>query len=192
MKASRRIYLLLYYGIGARLPGSNFPLGSLWRAIRAALCRGFFASAGPAINVEPQVFVADGRYLRLGSGSGLGRGSQVYGAVIGENVMVGPEVVFLKDNHCYSDPAAPIQSQGRTEIAPPIVEDAAWIGQRAVILPGRRIGRGAIVGAGAVVTRDVAPYEIVGGNPARSIGQRLRPIESEQSRSGNSIPSVLG
>jgi maltose O-acetyltransferase len=104
----------------------------------------------------------------------------VYGAIIGENVMVGPEVVFLKNNHRYDDPAVPIQDQGLAEIGPPVVEDWAWIGQRAIILPGRRIGTGAIVGAGAVVTRDVQPYEIVGGNPARSIGRRPRADEHEQ------------
>jgi len=48
----------------------------------------------------------------------------------------------------------------------------AWIGERAIILPGRRVGRGAIVGAGSVVTRDVEPFSIVGGNPARPIGRR--------------------
>jgi maltose O-acetyltransferase len=174
----RRFCLLLYYGVGSRLPSSNFPLGGLWRALRGSLCHGFFASAAPGINVESNVFVADGRYVALGAGSGLGRGSQVYGAVIGENVMVGPEVVFLKDNHRYDDPAVPMHSQGRTRVALPVVEDGAWIGQRAIILPGRRVGEGAIVGAGAVVTRDVPAFEIVGGNPARSIGRRPRPTES--------------
>jgi maltose O-acetyltransferase len=142
--------------------------------IRAWMCRGFLASAGKGINVESGVFVANGRHVSLGSGSGFGTGSRVYGANIGVNVIVGPHVVFLKDNHQYDDPRVPIQSQGLTEIALPIVEDWAWIGERAIILPGRRIGKGAIVGAGAVVTRDVPEYEIVGGNPASTIGQRPR------------------
>jgi maltose O-acetyltransferase len=167
--------LLGYYAVGIRLPDSNFPLGGLWRAIRAWLCRGFFASAGHGINIEPGVFVADGRNVSIGSGSGLGTGSRVYGVEIGENVMVGPHVVFLKDNHRYEDPDVSIQSQGRTGIARPVVEDWAWIGERAVILPGRTVGKGAIVGAGAVVTRDVSDYEIVGGNPARVIGRRPLP-----------------
>jgi maltose O-acetyltransferase len=192
MRARRRICLLLYYAIGCRLPSSNFPLGGLWTATRAALCRGFFASAGTGINVESHVFLADGRYVSLGSGSGLGRGSQVFGAIIGENVMVGPEVVFLKDNHRYEDPAVPMQNQGRSEIARPIVEDGAWIGHRAIILPGRRVGTGAIVGAGAVVTRDVPPYEIVGGNPARPIGKRSRPFECEPLRVTDVVASQLG
>lgn len=57
---------------------------------------------------------------------------------------------------------------------PVTIEDHVWIGARAIILPGVRIGEGAVVAAGAVVTRDVAPYTIVGGNPARLIKQRSR------------------
>jgi acetyltransferase-like isoleucine patch superfamily enzyme len=58
--------------------------------------------------------------------------------------------------------------------SPVAILDDAWIGARAIILPGVTIGRGAVVAAGAVVTRDVAPYSIVGGNPARYIKQRTR------------------
>jgi maltose O-acetyltransferase len=96
----------------------------------------------------------------------------VYGAVIGDNVVVAPKVVFLKDNHRSDDPGRPIGEQGNTDVALPVIEDWAWIGERAIVLPGRRVGKGAIVGAGAVVTRDVEPYSIVGGNPARPIGHR--------------------
>jgi maltose O-acetyltransferase len=51
-----------------------------------------------------------------------------------------------------------------------IIEDGAWIGARAVVLPGVTVGKMAIVGAGSIVTRDVPPYTIVAGNPAREIG----------------------
>lgn len=54
-----------------------------------------------------------------------------------------------------------------------VIEDDCWIGARVIILPGRRIGKGSIIGAAAVVTKDVEPYNIVGGNPARVIKKRL-------------------
>jgi maltose O-acetyltransferase len=54
------------------------------------------------------------------------------------------------------------------------VGDRAWIGYRAIVLPGVSIGEGAVVGAGAVVSRDVPPFTIVAGNPARPIGERSR------------------
>jgi acetyltransferase-like isoleucine patch superfamily enzyme len=55
---------------------------------------------------------------------------------------------------------------------PVTIEDYAWVGCRVVILPGVCIGKGAVVAAGAVVTKDVPPYAIVGGVPARTIGER--------------------
>lgn len=60
-----------------------------------------------------------------------------------------------------------------------IVEDDVWVGFGAIILSGVRIGRGSIVGAGAVVTSDVAAYNVVVGNPARSIGSRFTPNQAE-------------
>ena len=59
---------------------------------------------------------------------------------------------------------------------PVTIGDRAWIGARAIILPNTRIGEGAVVSAGAVVTRDVDPYTIVGGNPARPVGERTRDL----------------
>lgn len=59
---------------------------------------------------------------------------------------------------------------------PQVIEDDVWIGHHAIILPGcRRIGRGSVIGAGAIVTRDVPPYAIVAGNPARVLRQRFEP-----------------
>jgi len=59
---------------------------------------------------------------------------------------------------------------------PVVIEDHVWIGARAIISPGVRIGEGAVVGAGSVVTRDVGPYTIVAGNPARFIKERTRDL----------------
>jgi len=53
-----------------------------------------------------------------------------------------------------------------------VIEDRVWIGYRAIVLPGVKIGEGAVVGAGAVVAKDVEPYAIMAGNPARKIGER--------------------
>jgi acetyltransferase-like isoleucine patch superfamily enzyme len=88
------------------------------------------------------------------------------GLVIGDNVSVSAEVFVLG--------AAGRVDGGRSreESAPVVIEDHAWIGVRAVIMPGVRIGSGAIVGAGAVVTRDVPPRSIVFGNPARPVATR--------------------
>jgi maltose O-acetyltransferase len=173
-RVKRTLALLVYYLVAQHLPDMNFPGGKMFRRIRFWLCGAFFAELGDGVNIESHVFVADGRYLRIGGGSGLGHGCRIYGATIGEDVMIAPNVLLLKDNHNFGDLDRPILAQGRGTQKPPVIEDWAWIGERAIVLPGRRVGRGAIVGAGSVVTKDVEPFEVVAGNPARRIGQRDR------------------
>lgn len=91
---------------------------------------------------------------------------------IGRYVLIGPHVYIGTGNHGYTNHALPIQRQknlgGKIRIG-----DDVWIGAKAVILPGVTIGRGAIVGAGAVVTKDVPPFAIVGGVPAKVIKYRF-------------------
>jgi acetyltransferase-like isoleucine patch superfamily enzyme len=70
-------------------------------------------------------------------------------------------------------PGTPIYFSGRPPLPETVIEDDVWIGHRAILKAGVRIGRGAIVGAGAVVTKDVSPYWIVGGVPAQKIGERF-------------------
>jgi acetyltransferase-like isoleucine patch superfamily enzyme len=89
----------------------------------------------------------------------------------GRRIMVGPRVSFFGENHVYDDVTRPIREQG-VKTAPVVVEDDVWIGSHAVILPGTHIGVGAIVASGAVVTKDVEPYAVVAGVPARVIKYR--------------------
>jgi acetyltransferase-like isoleucine patch superfamily enzyme len=88
------------------------------------------------------------------------------GLFIGANVSVSQEVVILTADH-YPDSA---EFGGGTNAVR--IEDRVWIGTRAVILPGVTIGEGAVIAAGAVVTKDVAPYAVVAGVPARFIKWR--------------------
>src|ERR1700733_9492729 len=162
----------LYYGFAKRLP-SRGPLREPARRLRQELARQFLDACGDWVNIASDVHLSTGRNVRIGNRSGLGDGCRVYGGLImGGQVMVGPHAAFLSENHGYDDLERPIGEQVSTERDPPRIEDGAWIGLRATVLPGRVVGRGAIVAACAVVTRDVPPYAIVGGNPARVIGTR--------------------
>lgn len=174
-KLLRIVGALLYYGFATYLPDQSMPGGDLFRRLRAMVTRMFFAISEGHVNIGSHVFVGDGRDIKIRHGSGIGAYSRVYGADIGEGVMIGPHVTILKQDHRFEDPELWMGKQGSTSPEPPVIEDGAWIGERAIILSGRRIGRGAIVGAGAVVTRDVEPFAIVGGNPARVIRSRLSP-----------------
>jgi len=88
------------------------------------------------------------------------------GITLGDNVNISPYVKIFTWQHVPNDPMF------NTEKKPVVIEDYAWISSAAIILPGVRVGKGAVVAAGSVVTRDVPEYTIVGGVPAKSIGIR--------------------
>lgn len=90
---------------------------------------------------------------------------------IGADVMIAPRVYILDVDHRFDDRARPISAQGY-EIAPIRIQDGVWIGAGAVITKGVTIGEGAVIGANSVVTRDVAPYAIIGRVPAKLIRHR--------------------
>lgn len=92
---------------------------------------------------------------------------------LGAYSMLGPRVAIVGADHVFEQPGIPIIFSGRPELKPTIIERDAWVGCGSVLMAGVRIGRGAIVAAGAVVTKDVLPYEIVGGVPARKISDRF-------------------
>jgi len=91
--------------------------------------------------------------------------------VIGDNVLIGPNVVLRASNHGLKrDALMRFQPHTYGEI---IIEDDVWIGANAVITADVRLAKGTVVGAGAVVTRSTEVYSIVGGVPARRIGERV-------------------
>jgi maltose O-acetyltransferase len=104
----------------------------------------------------------------------------------GSNVSIGPEATILTLGH---DPrSATFEDRGGDVV----IGDRVWIGYRAIVLPGVTIGEGAVVGAGSVVTKNVEPYAIMAGNPARKIGERISgKSENLKSESGNLNDTLL-
>lgn len=170
---ARRLAALIYLVVGRHLPASAHVGGSVARWIRMLLARHMLAQCGSNVNVEHGARFGSGRQVVVGDNSGLGIDCDIVGPVeIGRNVMMGPRVTLITLNHNFSDTSRPMIEQGHTENRSIVIEDDVWIGVNAILLPGVRVGRGAIVGAAAVVTKSVAPWSIVGGNPARVIGTR--------------------
>jgi UDP-2-acetamido-3-amino-2,3-dideoxy-glucuronate N-acetyltransferase len=91
------------------------------------------------------------------------------GVEIGSRVFLGHNVIFINDKYPVSAVAGKMTADGQWQVLSTIVEDDVSIGSGAVILGGLRIGTGAMIGAGAVVTRDVIPGAVVAGNPARQL-----------------------
>ena len=97
------------------------------------------------------------------------------GITIGARVGIAPGVKILTSQHAEAGRGTPVLFSP-IEAAPVVVEEDADVGVGAILLPGVTVGRGAVVGAGAVVTRDVAPFTVVAGVPARPI-RALTPVE---------------
>jgi acetyltransferase-like isoleucine patch superfamily enzyme len=117
-------------------------------------------------------------FIRIGRGTFVGESVVIRGqggVTIGDSVLIGPLAKILAVNHNYDDPTRPVIDQGITGKGI-VIEDGAWIGAGAAILDGVRIGKGAVIGANAVVTKDVPPFTVAVGVPARvarSIDQTL-------------------
>ena len=112
--------------------------------------------------------------LRIGAGTWIGQNCFFHsagGITIGADVGIGPGVMILTSEHQELGRAtAPLLSP--VEFAPVVIEDEVNLGVGSIVLPGVTVGKGARVGAGAVVTTDVTPYSIVAGTPARLLRER--------------------
>ncbi|MCR4375959.1 MAG: acyltransferase [Acidobacteria bacterium] len=117
---------------------------------------------------RPGVGLVIGSGTYIGPGCLLGAGG---GITIGARVTFGAGVQLLAEDHEFRDAARLIQDQGVTR-AGITVEDDVWVGNQVIVLDGVHIGRGAVIGAGAVVTKDVPSMAIAVGNPARVSGHR--------------------
>ena len=95
-------------------------------------------------------------------------------ALIGNKILIAPSVAFLNsDDHNYNIIGKTIWDSGRGDKYKIIIEDDVWIGHGTIILSPARVGRGAIIAAGSIVTKDVLSYSIVGGSPAKIIKMRF-------------------
>ncbi len=172
----RKLCLIIYYCFAQYLPKSTKPVfGKMGQFIRRWCCKHIFAVAGIHLNVEQGAYFGNGKEIKVGDYVGLGKGFCMHSRIltIEDNLMMGEDVLFLGGGHHYDRLDIPMNQQGGPGKTPLHIAGDVWIGSRAIVLSGcRRIGHGAIIGAGAVVTKDVPDYAIVGGNPARVLRYR--------------------
>jgi acetyltransferase-like isoleucine patch superfamily enzyme len=128
----------------------------------------------------------EGSYIEIGAHSSIHAYSVVAGTGgvrIGDRVRIASHTIIASHNHCCDRVDIPIMDQG-LELAPVHIEDDVWIAARATILPGVRVGTGAVIAAGAIVTKDVPPRAVVGGVPARVLYIRGVGDQARTSRPG--------
>jgi len=158
---------------------------------------------GRNVEIDPRAFIARGGRVILGDESVIRAGAMLLpssgfisignktsinqytvinghgGVTIGNSVMVAAFVAMFAGNHNFDDPALPILEQGMNTKGGIKIEDDVWIGTHAVILDGVIIGRGSVIGAGTVVTKNVLPYSVVTGVPGKMVRSRLQPRSKE-------------
>lgn len=138
---------------------------------------------GEGVNIGPYTILeASGSILELGKGiqigarSGIGAFSYIGGAggvIIGENVAMGQKISIHPENHEFGRTDVSIRSQGVTHSGV-VIEDDCWIGANVTFLDGAHVGKGSVIGAGAVVRGKIPPFSIAAGVPARIIRSRLQ------------------
>lgn len=110
--------------------------------------------------------------ISIGEGTTINRNSMILGKVtIGNYCLIAPNVVIVGSNHNFDDKAVYIRKQGISSKGI-IIEDDVWVGANVTITDGVKIGKGSIIAAGSVITKDVETYSIVGGVPAKFIKSR--------------------
>lgn len=181
----RTLALAVYYGFAWFLPGAPVPGFRASYAIRRPLVRGFVDECGIGVEVKAKAYFGRGTGIRLGDRCRVGKNCVLNPNVwIGDDVLIGPDVMFITLEHVFDDRDVPIRDQGyRAPKGPIVIGDDTWIGARVIVLPGVRIGRGVVVGAGSVVTKDVPDWAVVAGVPAKPIG-----VRGEDGASGRSDP----
>ena len=153
------IYFIIYKLILQYLPSTDNRYTicrKVIRPLRSKIASNCLDYAGQNINIERVADFGMGGGISLGNQSSLGINCRVRGPLkIGNYVMMGPDVTILGPSHCHDRVDIPMYKQGQQEPKMTLICDDVWIGTRAIILNGVKIGRGAIIAAGAVVTKDV-------------------------------------
>lgn len=166
---TRNIWRLAYAALVKWWPQNQWfpPAGKA----RAFFARRICAEAAAHIGIDRNATFSS--KVHMGDYARIGRDCELHGEVhLGDHVLMAPEVVFYTVNHEYGSLDVPMDSQGDTEMKSTYVGNDVWLGRRVMVMPGVRIGDGCIIAAGAVVVKDLPPYSIAGGVPAKVIGSR--------------------
>ena len=171
IKFRKAIGYIIYALLGSWLP--HYQLGYSWpisKKIKQFSGKLMFSKCGNGIDLGRKIQFSSN--VSIGDNSSLGDNSYINGSlIIGNDVMIAANCAFIARNHEYARTDIPMNKQGNKEKVI-VIEDDVWIGYGSIIMPGVKIGKGSIIAAGSVVTKDVDPYYIVGGVPAKIIKKR--------------------
>ncbi len=134
---------------------------------------------GPGVALAPNVSFTNAERIEIGRGSNIGSRNQIWAGdtsgriILGEHVLTAPDVFITASDYRFND-GEPVMDMAKDE-ADVVIGRDVWLGAKVMVVKGVTIGEGSIVAAGAVVTRDIPPYSIAAGVPAKVVGERTRP-----------------
>ena len=171
-KIATRVVKFVYYTFASKLPASYVAKTKIPKRLRAWCGRFLLDRCGEDVNIEKNVEIRWGG-IELGDRSSFGEGSIIGGnTVVGNDVMIGRQLLTIPRNHIIDRVDIPMIQQGFTKSSKIMIDDDVWIGDRVTILAGVHVHSHSVIAAGAVVTKDVPEYAIVGGVPAKVIRYR--------------------
>ena len=166
----KKILYVFYLIFLRNTPEDWRPYAFFFPWLRKVIVSSYLSSCGKNLRVKSGAEISP--RAKVGDNSELGTRCLIQSDVeIGSNVIMGPDVKIYCRNHNYDRTDIPIQLQGKTT-KPTIIGNDVWIGANVLITAGVKVGDHAIIAGGAVVTKDVPDYAIVGGNPAKVIRMR--------------------
>lgn len=173
-KLVHAVWYMFYQLVLRRLPLSYRYgwIGRFGHRLRSHVACRMFAYAGEGVGVERDADFGSGKHVYVEDYGQIGEGFRLMGRGnirIGSHAMMGPGVLAITDNH-----RAVGSGFDGYHVGNIVIGIRAWIGARAVLLQGVTIGEGAIVGAGAVVTKDIPAYTVAAGNPCRVVKERIK------------------
>lgn len=177
MKISSLFWLAVYYGFARYLPPSNRNIiGRMGGVIRKQCAYHLFKKCGKDINIEHMAHFGKGQDIEIGEHSNIGIRCTVPNNIkIGDDVMMGPDSYFFgSDSHRFDRTDIPMIFQGRrNDLGRTEIGNDVWIGRQCIMTGGKKIGSHSIIGAGAVICKNVPEWSVAGGNPIRIIRNRL-------------------
>lgn len=131
-------------------------------------------SLGQNVIIDKTVTFSNSSNIQIGNSCYIGPYGNIHGlggVTIADSVIIGPRILIYSSNHNFEN-AKQIPYDKNIIKKPVLIEKGVWIGDSVKIVPGVKIGMGSIIGMGSVVTKDVEPFSVMGGNPAKLIRKR--------------------